>query len=190
MVAQDGVLEPGEKILWEGRPRQGLMLRSNDTYRIPFSLVWCGFAIFWEYNALLARHNVAAPALNFMSFWGVPFVLVGLYAAIGRFFYDAFVRYGTNYALTNQRVLISAGGFSRELRSLMLDGLIDLRLSEGYNGRGTIKFGPDPVTNGRGFGSRSWSGGGDAPALEGIEDVRGVYRRILAAQKVATANQQ
>jgi hypothetical protein len=178
MATQEGLLEPGEKLLWEGRPRQGLMLRPRDTFMIPFSILWCGFAIFWESSVL----SQSAP--GFFALWGIPFVAAGLYFVFGRFLYDAFVRSGTFYALTDRRVLISAGGFRREVRSLILEGLTDLRLSENGDGRGTIKFGADPESQNRGFGSLA-SGSG-APAFEGIEDVRGVYRQIMAAQKKAT----
>jgi hypothetical protein len=89
-------LAPQEKLLWVGQPRQGLLLRSADLFLIPFSLLWGGFAVFWEASVV----RTGAPF--FFKLWGVPFVLVGIYIVFGRFFADARQRRRTFYGVTDQ----------------------------------------------------------------------------------------
>ena len=64
-------LGPGESILWKGKPGKGHLLTAQDAFLIPFSIVWCGFAIFWEGSVLLTD----GPFI--MKLWGIPFVLMG-----------------------------------------------------------------------------------------------------------------
>jgi hypothetical protein len=89
-------LMSGEKIIWSERPAQGLLLTSRDWLLIPLSLVFGGFAVFWE---TLALTQTQAPLI--MPLFGVPFVLIGLYIVAGRFLLDAWIRRGMQYAITN-----------------------------------------------------------------------------------------
>jgi hypothetical protein len=38
----------GERVLWEGRPATGLLLRPIELFLIPFGLFWGGFAVAWN----------------------------------------------------------------------------------------------------------------------------------------------
>jgi hypothetical protein len=73
---------------------------------IPFSLMWGGFSFFWEYKA------VSSGGPLFFDLWGVPFVLIGLYMIVGRFFCEAMSRSRKYYGPTNERVIIISGVFS------------------------------------------------------------------------------
>jgi hypothetical protein len=157
-------LRKGEKLLWAGRPRQGVFLRGRDAFQIPFSIMWGGFALFWEYSVI----NSGAPIL--FRLWGVPFVVIGLYMMFGRFIGEAKQREHTSYAVTDERIIISSGVFSKTARSLNIKALLDVSLSENNSGSGTIHFGSaiTPVRRGR-----------VAPDFDEIENVRQVYDLIL-----------
>ena len=105
--------------------------------------------------------------------------LVGLYVIVGRFFYEAMLRSRTYYGLTNERVIIISGLSSRTVKSLQVQTLTGVSLSEEASGTGTVMFGPNMPHSGRG------SGAGRNPPLsfESIADAREVFERICSAQK-------
>jgi hypothetical protein len=173
-------IEPGERLLWSGYPRQGVILRAQDLFMVPFSLMWGGFAMFWEYSVIQAD----GPLI--MKLWGIPFVLVGLWLIFGRFFTDAWLRGRTVYGVTNRRVLIISGFARRQVRSLQLLGLAELNNSENADGSGTITFGAGPAFN----AVRGWPMSNQymTPAFEGIPNVRDVLQTIRNAQRSATSD--
>jgi hypothetical protein len=170
-------LGPQEKLLWAGQPRQGLLLRSSDALLIPFSLVWAGFAVFWEVSVV----RTGAPF--FFKLWGVPFVLVGIYIVLGRFFVDARQRRHTVYGVTNQRIVIVAGLFGRSVQSLTLNALPGLSLNERASGQGTISFGAGQGLWLQGAGWPTGRGRYAPPCFDSIADARQVYELIRRAQQ-------
>jgi hypothetical protein len=146
-------LASGERLLWSGRPQQGVVFRSSDLFLIPFSLLWCGFAVFWE-ASVVARN---APLL--FQLWGIPFVLVGLYMVFGRFMVEAYQRRKTVYGLTDQNVVIVSGLLTTDVRRLNLRTMSDISLDERTERRGTITFGPTPPYYAW-FRGASWPGMG------------------------------
>src|SRR5436305_1981729 len=99
-------LRGSERLLWSGAHPAGLRLQRADLVIVPFSLLWGGFVFFWECT-VLSQPN----APRFMALFGVPFVLVGAYIIFGRFFFDAFQRSRTAYALTDERIIIVSRAF-------------------------------------------------------------------------------
>lgn len=166
-------LAPDEHLLWSGMPRQGFRLQAIDLFLVPFSVMWCGGAIFWEVSAV----SVRAPF--FFKLWGIPFVLFGLYFVVGRFFVDKWQRARAWYGLTDRRILIVTDWRARSLKTLSLRGLNDIALRERKDRRGTLTFGPTPWMFSGSFGAW-WPGmsGRLPPSFDDVADVRKVYELI------------
>ncbi len=173
-------LARNEKLLWSGQPRRGLRLRPADALLIPFSLMWGGFAIFWEVTVL--QHETP----GFFALWGIPFVLVGIYLIVGRFFVDAWQRARTYYVLTNQRAMIVCGIINRQIKSLPLRTMSDVTLTERADGSGSIALGPSAGRYSW-FAGSGWPGTGNyqPPTFEMIENVRQVHAMLRDAQTSA-----
>ena len=84
-----GHLDKDEILLWSGTPKIGIVFRKSDILVIPFSLLWCGFAIFW------LSMVISSGAPIFFILWGIPFVIAGLMFVFGRFIIDAKQRQNT-----------------------------------------------------------------------------------------------
>ena len=176
----ESIVEPyllqGERILWSGRPSQGLRLAAPDGFLIPFSLFWGGFAIFWNFGVW----SIPGPGPIAFKLFGLPFLVVGLYLIAGRFVLDAWVRQRTVYALTDRRAIVVKRLFSEQMLTASIDHSV--RLSRRSGGSGDLEFGfrqTSPFS-----GSQSWSMW--TPALEsrvrflGIPDAVVVYQLAQA----------
>ena len=182
-------LDSGERLLWSGQPRGGIRLRAQDAFLIPFSLLWGGFAFFWEYMAITHVSNAPLPFNIIFPLFGVPFVLVGLYFIFGRFLVDARSRARTFYGVTSERIIIISGLFSRQIKSLQLRTLTDVSLIHRTDGSGTITFGPThPMI--AFFPAGAWPGAGrfSPPSFESIERAKEIYDVIRNAQRATPAS--
>jgi hypothetical protein len=179
-AALEGDLDPGERILWAGRPRQGIYFAGADVLLVPFSLVWAGFAFFWESNVL---HGKNFPIL-FVLFGGA-FCLIGLYLVFGRFIFDALLRARTFYAITDRRALIVSRVTSRDLTSIDLEG-VQVTLKEGSDGSGTLAFGAGKQSF---YADSSWPKGAGRrrgivlPMFRCVANARAVFTQIRDAKE-------
>jgi hypothetical protein len=168
-------LDSGELLLWAGRPSGGIVFRRADTFMVPFSLMWAGFVVFFEVTAY--RQD----GMNFMALWGIPFVLMGAYLAVGRFLWDAWRRAHTVYGVTNRRILILTSGLSRNTTTLALANLPGITLAERHDGTGDIVFGAGDASH-VGAGGLVPRGSSVPAMLELIPQARNVYDIIRRAQ--------
>ena len=95
------VLRPGEQLRWVGQPDPKVRFAPADVFLVPFSLLWGGFAIIWEWQVLANSESIL------FALWGIPFVLVGLYFIVGRFIYKKHRKLRTVYGLTDSRAIVS-----------------------------------------------------------------------------------
>lgn len=168
-------LLPRERILWSGSPAQGLLFTSRDIFLIPFSLVWCGFTIFWTYSA------VRKGAPFFFYVWGAMFVCIGLFLVFGRFAFDAWLRRRISYAVTDKRILIMRTAPSSNFTSIDLERLPDIQLTGEGAKRGNLRFGAAASFFGNSR-TGSWSPALDpVPQFLGIEEPSKVFDLIMKA---------
>lgn len=156
-----------ETVLWSGKPGKGHLLTRADIFMIPFSILWCSFAIFWEASVL----SEGAPWP--FKLFGIPFVLVGLYITVGRFVHKVYIRKRTEYVITNQRFLRLRG---KKVDTVEVQSKDQINVTINKDGSGTIFLAP-PVLND--YQNMTWSGAGVGFQLENIEDVSHVREIIL-----------
>jgi hypothetical protein len=179
-------LSSGESLLWSGQPQRSVVFHSTDWAAIPFSLMWGGFAIYWEWGVTghsgLSNNTHSAPA--FFTLWGIPFVLIGQYMIWGRFFYTAWKKSRTFYAVTNKRVFVVSEGPTRKIFDAYLQNLSSISLSTRSDGVGTLEFSPDFSMDSQSIFSNRRRGGFQIDvnlsrlAFIDIADARSVYQTI------------
>lgn len=179
-------LFPGERLVWSGQPKQGIAFSRSDLLAVPFSLMWGGFAIFWNVGVWTSFPNTGTADDWFFKLWGLPFLAVGLYLIVGRFFHDSWVRKRLLYGVTNERVLILRHTLSPKLTSREIQSLPMLELTEYRDGTGTILFDSDDAGYsmfGRHRGIGSWAPAAGASAqFFRIENPRKIYELIRNPQ--------
>ena len=166
-------LEPGERVLWSGAPRKGLAFRSADLLQVPISLIIL---------------YVLATKLRYVSFDGpleaaiaAVIIIAVLYFAVGRFFFDAYRRGKSAYALTSERMLVRESVLSDFVKSFPLNTITDTYLFHLRNGFGNIRIGRRYLPVGR-QDSRLSATRGHPNGFAMIADASHVYDLLEAAR--------
>ena len=130
-------LDSGEKLLWAGRPAQGIVLTRQDWYLIPFGAVWLGAAVHWPVSTAKKTPEPLALFLDLLP------IGIGICIVSGRLFADLWYRSRLIYGVTDRRAIILLGMRRGSMQSIDLSSLITLKLEECWNRSGTIYFGAD-----------------------------------------------
>lgn len=165
-------IEGDERLLWADKPARGIKFRVSDVFLTIFSIFWLGFAIFWTYMAM--------DASILFALFGTPFLLIGVYLLIGRYFLDAISRKNTVYALTNKRIIQKSGIFTKSYKSVFLENLPSLSYTEKPDGSGDISFGQTLES----FKKRDRRNNQDFPItrIEFVANARSVHNKIADAK--------
>jgi hypothetical protein len=137
-VFRDHLLED-ERIVWSGRPDTGMHFTLLDLFIVPFSVLWGGFAIFWELSVLIPdaeKGNIDIESVLF----GIPFVLIGVYLIFGRFIYKRWRKRRTYYAITDRRILSQYTTLGKHFLELDIKTVTDIDMHVWKDGKGYLVF--------------------------------------------------
>lgn len=180
-------LQPGENLRWSGQGDPAVLFAGFDAWLIPFSLLWGGFAIFWETSVIASG---AGPL--FFVFGGV-FTAIGLYFIFGRFLVKAHRKRTTAYAVTDRRIFVTNGRTTRERRLPASDKTVTWSRNRRHV---TVEWGGDGGTrstlfgnNRRGMPGNSGMEGFGYPQPMGFYDVAD-GQSLLTALEAAGSSQR
>lgn len=165
-------LKPGERVLWEGQPPQGLLLTAAEVIAfVPFLIVGLAFGVYVALNGA----PIHGPIVVFMT--------GGL--LVGRFWHLPRVRRETRYALTDRRVMFFREGRPDPVVSILLTDLDRPSKQVDYTrdkNSGTIFF-TDPSARRPLFGPDSWDlfSPWKPPRFELASEVESVYQTVIDA---------
>lgn len=109
----DGILNPSERILWQGQPGASVDLSGLSLRRIIPAVAIAGFTIFWSKTAIDGALQDGPIGLVFPLF-GLFFLTLTLHSAGGHVLVSAWRRRNTWYTLTSQRAFIATSFLGRK----------------------------------------------------------------------------
>lgn len=104
--AWQDILDPGETILWQGRPDPRPHWAALSLPRAASGAVVTAIALLWITVAGRITTDFPAP-LGLFPLLGLPFLAIGLYQIAGHVLWDAYRRARTWYTLSDRRAFIA-----------------------------------------------------------------------------------
>ena len=137
-------LQPGERLLWSGRPDTSPWLVPDDRTTLPISVCAAVFTIGFAAIIVTSTMGSGVSAFGvFASLWGLMLAGFGLYVAVGRLFARRYFGPRTVYGLTNLRALVSKPGWrgGRQTTFVWLASGLAVYQRNCHNGHATVMIG-------------------------------------------------
>jgi hypothetical protein len=131
----EGILDPGERVLWQGRPDGAMRADLSDIRRAVFGAVFAAFGLVW--TVAVVRQGVPNGLMALvMPLAGLAFAALGVNLATGGVPFGVLRRRSTTYTLTDRRAIVATEWLGRRtLRSYPL----------GPDSHATLDDGPRPA---------------------------------------------
>lgn len=108
----EGILDPGERVLWQGRPDGELRADLSDLRRTVFGAVFALAGLAWTVAVLRQGVPNGLMALV-MPLAGLAFAALGLNLATGGIPFGVLRRRATSYTLTDRRAIVATEWLGR-----------------------------------------------------------------------------
>ncbi|QQA43224.1 aspartate carbamoyltransferase catalytic subunit [Pelagovum pacificum] len=186
----EGILDDGETVRWQGRPRSGLSFAGYNLFEGLMGGVFVVFSLFWMSMAFSMGPPRDAPGpFALFPYFGLIFLFIGLWNAIGRFLWSSYLMTRTYYTLTDKRAFIAVDHpfRGRTLSDWPIDETTEIRLFDGDPA--TVRFAYDTrtVTSSRN-GRRRTRTVRTPIEFARIDDGREVYRIMRGIKMAAEGN--
>lgn len=135
-------VEPGEQLLWAGKPRQGLVLRTSDLWLIPLTFALAAIPASVAHELFSDPGGFPAFAKLLFAVGIIATSISSAYLVVGRFIADRWYRARLSYGITNSRIIIVSELFGTRITEFSLSALRGLQPEEKRSGRGTFNLAP------------------------------------------------
>lgn len=163
-ILDSSYLEPGEYVVWKGKPEKGRLIDPNALVTVPFGIIWTVFSLIFLGAAYTGEASILVWLIVLL------FLFIGLSFTFGGFIRHARVQGKIHYYVTNYRLILTEG---ENISFYMPDDLPPMKIRRYKNGNASILFARRYV----GSQGRTYA---PVCVLENIKDVAGAQRALSA----------
>jgi hypothetical protein len=132
MMIDPSLIDPGERLIWSGKPDAPRYAFRKAWYSFAFGLFFFAFSIFW----IVGATNQGGWEF---SWFGIPFVIIGACLVLSPL-WQIFRATRTTYALTNRRAITDVSGPFPQRTSVPLKQIPFVDVRSSTTGPGHVLF--------------------------------------------------